>query len=48
MVILEKFRKKFQIWTNYDEEILVTIFDCILKEEMVIVLHLNRTWPHNH
>jgi hypothetical protein len=23
MVILEKFRKKYQIWTNNDEEILV-------------------------
>jgi hypothetical protein len=24
MAILEKFRKKYQIWTNNDEEILVT------------------------
>jgi hypothetical protein len=30
MVILEKFRKKYQM-TNNDEEILVTIFDCRLK-----------------
>jgi hypothetical protein len=35
MVILEKFRKKkYQIWTNNDEEILVTTFDCRLKGEM--------------
>jgi hypothetical protein len=27
MVILEKIRK-YQIWTNNDEEILVTTFDC--------------------
>jgi hypothetical protein len=27
MVILEKIRKKYQIWTNDDEEILVTTFD---------------------
>jgi hypothetical protein len=31
MVILEKNRKKYQIWTNNDEEILVTAFDCRLK-----------------
>jgi hypothetical protein len=47
MVILEKFRKKYQIWTN-DEEILVTTFDCRLKGEMGNVLHLNRTGPHRH
>jgi hypothetical protein len=47
MVILEKFRKKYQIWTNNDEEILVTTFDCKLKGEMRIVLHLNRTGPHS-
>jgi hypothetical protein len=40
MVILEKFRKKYQIWTNNDEEILVTTFDCRLKGEMRVVLHL--------
>jgi hypothetical protein len=34
MVILEKFRKKFKIWTNYDEEIIVKTFDCSLKGEM--------------
>jgi hypothetical protein len=34
MVILEKIRFFFQIWTNYDEEILVTKFDCGLKGEM--------------
>jgi hypothetical protein len=45
MVILEKFRKKYQIWTNNDEEILVTTFDCRLKGEMRTVLHLNRTGP---
>jgi hypothetical protein len=48
MVILEKFRKKYQIWTNNDEEILVTIFGCRLKGEMGTVLHLNRTDPHSH
>jgi hypothetical protein len=47
MVILEKFRKKYQIWTNNDEEILVTTFDCRLKGEMGIV-HLSRTGPHSH
>jgi hypothetical protein len=45
MVILEKFRKKYQIWTNNDEEILVATFDCRLKGEMGTVLHLNRTSP---
>jgi hypothetical protein len=48
MVILEKFRKKYQIWSNNDEEILVTPFGCRLKGEMGIVLHLNRTSPHSH
>jgi hypothetical protein len=48
MVILEKFRKKYQIWTNNDEEIHVTIFECRLKREMGNVLHLNRTGPHSH
>jgi hypothetical protein len=38
MMILEKFRKKYQIWTNNDEEILVTTFVCRLKGEMGIVL----------
>jgi hypothetical protein len=32
MEILEKFRKN-QIWTNNDEEILVTTIDCRLKEK---------------
>jgi hypothetical protein len=45
MVILEKFRKKYQILTNNEEEILVTTFYCRLKGEMGIVLHLNRTGP---
>jgi hypothetical protein len=45
MVILEKFRKKYQIWTKNDEEILVTTFGCRLKGEMRTVLHLNRTGP---
>jgi hypothetical protein len=45
MVILEQFRKKYQIWTNNNEEKLVTTFDCRLKGEMGIVLHLNRTGP---
>jgi hypothetical protein len=39
MVILEKFRKKYQILTNNDEEILVTTFDCRLKGEMGTILH---------
>jgi hypothetical protein len=30
MVILENL-EKIQIWTNYNEEILVTTFDCRLK-----------------
>jgi hypothetical protein len=47
MVILEKFRKN-QIWTNNDEEILVTTFDCRLKGETGTVLHLNRTGPYSH
>jgi hypothetical protein len=47
MVILEKL-KKYQIWTNNDEEILVTTFDCRLKGEMGTILHLNRTGPHSH
>jgi hypothetical protein len=46
MLILEKNRKKYQIWTNRDEEILVTTFDCRLKGEMRTVLHL--TGPHSH
>jgi hypothetical protein len=49
MAILEKFRKKmYQIWTNNDEEILVTTFECRLKGEMGTVLHLNRTGPQCH
>jgi hypothetical protein len=48
MAILEKNQKKYQIWTNNDKEILVTTFDCRLKEEMRTVLHLNRTGPHSH
>jgi hypothetical protein len=46
--ISEKFKQKYQIWNNYDEEILVTAFDCKLKGEMRTVLHLNRTGPHSH
>jgi hypothetical protein len=45
MVILEKFRKNYQIWTKNNEEILVTTFGSRLKGEMGIVLHLNRTAP---
>jgi hypothetical protein len=45
MVILEKIRKKYQIWTNNDKEILVTTIDCRLNGEMGIVLHLKRTAP---
>jgi hypothetical protein len=48
MVILEKFRKNYQIWTKNDKEILVTTFGCRLKGEMGIVLDLNRTGPHSH
>jgi hypothetical protein len=48
MVISEKIRKKNQIWTNNDEEILGTTFDCRLKGEMGTVLHLNITGPHSH
>jgi hypothetical protein len=49
MVILEKFRKKkYQILTNNDKEIVVTTFDCRLKGGMGIVLHLNRIGPHSH
>jgi hypothetical protein len=45
MVILQKFRKKYQIWTKNVEEILFTTFGCRLKGEMRIVLHLNRSGP---
>jgi hypothetical protein len=45
MVILEKIRKQYKIWTNNDEEILVTTFDYRLKGEMRTFLHLNRTGP---
>jgi hypothetical protein len=48
MILLEKFRKKYQSWTKNDEEILVTTFGCRLKGEMGTVLHLNRTGPHSH
>jgi hypothetical protein len=48
MVILENNRKKYQIWTNNDKEILVTTFDCRLNEEMGYVLHLNRTGPQGY
>jgi hypothetical protein len=48
MVILERNRKKYQIWTNNDEEILVTTFYYKLKGEMGTILHLNRTGPHIH
>jgi hypothetical protein len=33
MVILENLEKKNQIWTNYDEELHVTKFDCRFKEK---------------
>jgi hypothetical protein len=48
IVILEKNRNKYQIWTNNDKEILVTTFYWRLKGEMGTVLHLNRTGPHSH
>jgi hypothetical protein len=48
MVILEKIRKRYQIWTKNDEKILVTTFGCRLKGEMGTVPHLNRTGPHSH
>jgi hypothetical protein len=48
MVILEKIRKKYQIWTKNNEEILVTTFGCRLKGEMGTVLHLNKTGPQSH
>jgi hypothetical protein len=48
MVILENIRKKYQIWTKNDEEIIVTTFDCRLKGEMGNVFQLNRTGPHSH
>jgi hypothetical protein len=48
MVILENLEKKYQIWTNNNEEILVTTFDCRLKGEIGTLLHLNRTDPHSH
>jgi hypothetical protein len=49
MVILEKNRKNiYKNWTNNDNEILVTAFDCRLIREMGTVLHLNRTGPHSH
>jgi hypothetical protein len=43
-----KILKKYQIWTNKDEEILVTTFDCRLKGEMRTFLHLTRTGPPSH
>jgi hypothetical protein len=48
MVILEKIRKKYKIWTKNDEEILVTTFGCRLRGEMGTIIHLNRTAPHSH
>jgi hypothetical protein len=33
MVILEKIRKKYQIWTKNDEEILVTTFGLQIKRK---------------
>jgi hypothetical protein len=46
MVILEKkLEKKYEIWTNNNEEILATTFDWRLKGVMGTVLHLNRTGP---
>jgi hypothetical protein len=47
-MVLKNIEKKYQIWTNNDEEILVTTFDCRLKGEMGTVLHLNRIGPHSH
>jgi hypothetical protein len=48
-VILEKIRKKkYQIWTKNDKEILVTTFGCSLKGEMGTVFHLNRIGSHSH
>jgi hypothetical protein len=47
-MVLKKIEKKYQIWTNNDEEILVTTFDCRLKGEMGTLLHLNRIGPHSH
>jgi hypothetical protein len=48
MVILEKIRKKYKIWTKNDEEILVTTFGCRLRGEMGTIMHLNRTGPQSH
>jgi hypothetical protein len=48
MVILGKNRKKYQIWSNNVEEILVTTFYCRLKKELRTVLHLNKIGPHGH
>jgi hypothetical protein len=47
LILKKKLEKKYQIWTNNDEEVLVTTFDCRLQEEMRTVLHLNRTGPHS-
>jgi hypothetical protein len=47
-MVLKNIEKKYQIWTNNDEEILVTTFDCRLKGEMGTLLHLNRIGPHSH
>jgi hypothetical protein len=48
MMILEKIRKNIKFGLITTKEILVTTFDCRLKEEMGTVLHLNRTGPHSH
>jgi hypothetical protein len=48
MVILKKFRKYIKFWTNNNEKLLVTTFNCRLKGEMGTLLHLNRTGPHSH
>jgi hypothetical protein len=46
MLILEKFRNKYnQIWITVDGEKRDTKFDCRLKVEKKIVLHLKRHGP---
>jgi hypothetical protein len=46
MMILEKFINKYhQIWITVDGEKRDTKFDCRLKGEKEVVLHLNRPGP---
>jgi hypothetical protein len=45
MVIFEKIRKNYKIWTNNVKEILVTTFDCRLKGEMRTVLLTQNPHP---